>query len=210
MPAVVHHLEVEVVPLLTKMGLPRWVILEIAAQVAGERVNITADDAPPVVGFETWRWGTRYSREHTELKRLGWVPCEQDQVSGIVNEGMDLKLVFCNTDSNTGKVNRQPKNINEKGPASCRLIESNNPPIYLFPELNLRPKRPNLWYFCSYFCDAHIGIEISRPIEEIGGIVSDFSTRIIVAQPGEIPGVRRHVIPQEFADVPKPRVTRKG
>lgn len=212
MPAAVYADETQVVPLLTKMGLPRWAILEIASQVAGERVNVSPDDAPPVIGFETWRWGTRYSREHAELKALGWLPCEANQVSGLYHRERDIKLVFCNTDANTGRLNKQPKNTNEKGPASCRLIGSNAPERQssLFPVSDPVKNPPELWYFCAYFCDAHIAVEISMPVAEIGGIVSDFSTRIIVAQPGEIPGVRRHVVPQEYADVPKPKVTRKS
>lgn len=212
MTATVYADDTQVVPLLTRMGLPRWVVLEIASQVAGERANVSPDDAPPVIGFETWRWGTRYCREHAELKALGWVPCEADQVSGLYNEKLNLKLVFCNTDSNTGKLNRQPKNTNEKGPASCRLIGANAPDKQgvLFPIASPVRKRPQLWYFCAYFCDAHIAVEISMPVEEIGGVVSDFSTRIIVAQPGEIPGVRRRFVPRDYADVPKPKVSRKG
>lgn len=212
MPTAVYTDETQVVPILTQMGLPRWVILEIASQVAGERANVSPNDAPPVIGFETWRWGTRFSREHLELKRLGWTPCEENQVSGLYNEERNLKLVFCNTDSNTGKVNKRPKNTNEKGPASCRLIGSNASPKQgsLFPDTPPAKKPPQLWYFCAYFCDAHIAVEISMPIEEVGGIVSDFATRIIVARPGEIPGVRRHIVPREYADVPKPKVTRKS
>lgn len=200
--------ETEVVPLLTKMHLPRWVILEIAGQVAGERANVSSYDAPPVIGFETWRWGTRFSREHAELGQLGWEVCEEDQVSGIKNDALGLKLVFCNTDSNTANPKRSPKNANEKGPASCRLIGRNSGQKSLFP---VEPEKANeLWYLCCHFSDESICIEVSRPSNEVGGIITAFSDRIIVAKPGEIPGTRRTIVPQDFAEVPKPKVIRKG
>jgi hypothetical protein len=67
-----------------------------------------------------------------------------------------------------------------------------------------------LWYLCCYFCDAYVSIEISCPSSEANGFVTGFSDRIIVAKPFEIPGIRRDAVPQDFADVPKPKVTRKG
>lgn len=196
--------EAEVVPLLSQMKLPRWAMLEIASQVAGERANVSPLDAPPVVGFETWRWGTRYSREHEELKKLGWRPCEKDQVSGIANDELKIKLVFCNTSANTGTV-RSPRNINGKGPAGCRLISNNSGQMSFLPIEEVH----DLWYFCCYFCDSYISAEISRPDAEVGGIITHFSDRIIIARPHEIPGIRRHKVPEEYADVPRPTVTRK-
>lgn len=209
MPARVYVDETEVVPLLTKMRLPRWVILELTEQIAGERANVTDDDPPVTAGFETWRWGTRYCREHTELKKLGWERCEKDQISGIKNDALKIKLVVCGTDSNTGNPNRSPRNRSEKGPTSCQLIAKNGSQLSLFPE-DSKDDDYDLWYLCGYFCDSHISFEVSRPCSEVAGIVTDWSDRIIIAKPGEIPGIRRHVVPQDFADVPKPRVTRKG
>jgi hypothetical protein len=197
--------ETQVVPLLSQMKLPRWAILEIASLVAGERANVSPLDAPPVVGFETWRWGTRRSREHPELKKQGWQPCEKDQVSGIRHDELRLKLVFCNTNANTGTV-RSPRNTHEKGPANCRLIGKNSSQLSLLPDDDIVY---DLWYFCCYFCDAFIAIEISRPDLVVGGFIRNFSDRIIIARPRDIPGVRRHTVPEEYADVPRPKVTRK-
>src|ERR1700733_62839 len=107
--------EAVVVPLLTKMRLPRWVMLELASKVAGERANVTDDDPPSAVGYETWRWGTRFAREDETLKSLQWVACEKDQVSGIRNPELRTKLVACSTDMNTGNPNKSPKNLSDKG-----------------------------------------------------------------------------------------------
>jgi hypothetical protein len=68
----------------------------------------------------------------------------------------------------------------------------------------------DLWYYCLHLSEQYISIEVSRPNFEISGFVTSFSDRIIVAKPGEIPGIRRIVVPEDFAVVPKPQVSRKG
>jgi hypothetical protein len=207
MPTNVYTDETAVVPLLTKLRLPRWVLLELASKIAGERANVAECEPANVAGFETWRWGTRFCREDRTLKELGWELCDRDQVSGIRNQAVGIKLVVCNTDTNTGNPLRSPRNLAERGPASCRLIGNNTAQTKLgFIE---DENYDDLWYFCSYYCERFISLEISRPTSEMGGIITAFSDRIIVAKPGEIPGIRRFVVPEEFADVPKPQVTRK-
>jgi hypothetical protein len=109
--------ETVVVPLLTQMRLPRWVLLDLASKTGGERANVAAHEPPPVAGFETWRWGTRYFREDQTLKDFGWLLCEEDQVSGIRNAELGIKIVVCSTDANTGTP-KTPRNVTERGPAS--------------------------------------------------------------------------------------------
>jgi len=65
--------ETTVVPMLTKMKLPRHVLLELANKIGGERANVAEHEPSNVVGFETWRWGTRLAREDKTLSGLGWV-----------------------------------------------------------------------------------------------------------------------------------------
>jgi hypothetical protein len=67
----------------------------------------------------------------------------------------------------------------------------------------------DLWYFCLHLSEQFISVEISRPTSVISGIVTAFSDRIIVAKPGEIPGIRRVIVTEDFVDLPKPQVTRK-
>jgi hypothetical protein len=206
----VYFNETIVIPMLTKMRLPRHVLLEMATKIGGERANVREHEPPNVVGFETWRWGTRFFREEKSLSDLGWALCDSDQVAGIRHSELGIKLVCCGTDVNTGNPERSPRNLSERGANSCKLIGRNAGQI----EMQLDDDEPNephddLWYYCSYFCDKFISIEVSRPTSEIGGFVTAFSDRIIIAQPGEIPGIRRFSVPQEFAEVPKPQVFRK-
>jgi len=188
--------------------LPRHCLLDLATKIGGERANVAEYEPSNVVGFETWRWGTRYAREDKTLKELGWELCDSDQVAGIRHDELRIKLVCCGTDANTGNPTKSPRNLSERGVNSCKLIGRNAGQIEMgFVE----PDEPtyDLWYYCSYYCAKFISIEVSRPTSEIGGFVTAFSDRIIIAQPGEIPGIRRFSVPQEFADVPKPQVSRR-
>ena len=45
---------------------------------------------------------------------------------------------------------------------------------------------------------------------QVGGFVRDYSERIIVAKPFEIPGIKkRHSVPEDYAEVARPIVVRK-
>lgn len=200
--------EVVVVPMLTTMCLPRHAMLELGIKIGGERANVAAHEPNNVIGFETWRWGTRFLREDQILKDLGWVLCDRDQVAGIRNSKLGIKLVCCGTDENTGTA-RSPRNLSERGINSCKLIGFNAGQIDLFGDDTDEEERDELWYYCSHYSEKFISIEISRPTSEVGGFVTAFSDRIVIAQPGEIPGIRRFSVPEEFADVPKPLVTRR-
>ena len=189
------------------MRLPRWVLLELASKVGGERANVAAHEPVNVAGFETWRWGTRYCRGDSTLKGSGWRASDADQVSGIRNAELGLKLVVCSMDANTGNPAKAPKNLSVRGPASCKLIGKNSGQMrlaFMEDEAN-----DDLSYFCLHLSEKYISLEISRPTSVIAGIVTAFSDRIIVAKPGEIPGIRRVVVSEDFAELPKPRVTRK-
>lgn len=196
-----------VVPTLTQMRLPRWVLLEIAGKIGGERANVAPHEPKQVAGYETWRWGTRYFREDQTLRELGWIACDKDQVDGIRNHDLGLKLVVCSTNGNTGDVLRSPRNLSPRGPASRRLIEQNAQQLaFEFAE----EERPlDLWYFCVHASNRFISAEVSRPIAEVSGLITGFSDRIIVAKPGDIPGIRTISVTEDFAEIPKPSVTRR-
>lgn len=198
--------EAIVVPMLAKMFLPRHVMLDLVTKIGGERANVREHEPSNVIGFETWRWGTRLFREEETLKGLGWSICDRDQVAGIRHNEARIKLVCCGTDQNTA-TEKSPKNLSERGSSSRKLIALNSGQFRM--DFIKEEPRDDLWYYCPYFCDKFISLEISRPVSEINGIITKFSDRIVIAKPGEIPGIRRFSVPQEFADVPKPQVRRK-
>jgi hypothetical protein len=208
MTASVFSKEEEVVPLLTKMRLPRWVMIELATKIAGERANVSPVEPRTVRGWETWRWGTRYFREEKELLNLEWEICDKHQIPGIRNKALGIKLVFCNTDVNTASLSRQPKNIAERGNAARYLIKKNSGQIEM--DFIQDDDDDELWLYCLHCSENDLTIEISRPDAEAGGIITHFSHRIIIASKGEIPGIRRALIPDnDFAEVKKPKLIRK-
>ena len=90
-----------VLPLLNRLRFPRQTLIDIGIKVGGERANVAECEPPQVAGFEPWRWGTRFFREDEALKVSEWEACERDQVSGIRNPKLGIKLVVCAT-SRTG------------------------------------------------------------------------------------------------------------
>jgi hypothetical protein len=199
--------ETTIVPMLAKMRLPRHVLLDMGSKIGGERSNVAPHEPGSVIGFETWRWGTRFFREDATLRELGWTICDLNQVAGIRHRELKIKLVCCGTDNNTGNPVRSPKNLSERRANSCRLIARNAQQFKM--DFVKDEPQDDFWYYCSYFCDNFISIELSRPTSEIGGFITAYSDRIIIAQPGEIPGIRRRVVLEDFAEVPKPKVSRK-
>jgi hypothetical protein len=86
--------------------------------------------------------------------RTDWVLCDQNQVFGIRNEKVGVKLVMCSTDANTGDPKKAPKNLTDRGPAACRLIRLNERQMSL--GLVTEERKFELWYFCLHLSDQHI------------------------------------------------------
>ena len=206
---------VEVIPLLTQMNLPYAVLIDLVSKTAGERANVRWSDPQTAAGYETWRWLTRFSREEKELSKLGWVPCTHKQIDGIRHDELRMKLVACNMDANTGNPEKSPKSISDKGRATCDWINRNSHAQIRMDFGGAESQDPiddyDFWYFGVHICDAYSAAEISRPEMVSSGIISLFSPRIIIAEPGEIDGLnRKDDVPEEFAAVEKPSIARKS
>ena len=208
--------EPTVVSSLNGLRLPRGTMLAILTSVSGERANVRNSDPKTAKGFETWRWGTRFCREDEVLASLGWVACEHNKLDGIRNDDLRVKLAVCNMTANAGNPDpyRQPTNTNKKGVASCARIESNSSQLTMgFPiDTPVDPlDHYDFWYFGVHVTEKQISAEISRANLEISGFIKGFTERIILAQPGEIPGLRAFgPVAEDFAEVPAPSVGRKS
>ena len=207
----------EVIPELTRMGLPRDTLLDIFDRAAGERANVNGNDPAATGGVEMRRWLTRFLRESTALQERGWVACAHNKLEGIRNDRLRLKLVSLNTNAAAGMLAKMPISVAEKGPAVEKVIQGNFDRMIgdLFGEELKQPIDPideyDYFNFCVHVSDKQMSAEISRPVGLTAGFVTDYSLRIILLRPGDKPGlVRPETVPEDFADVGKPIVARKA
>ncbi|MGQ0660626.1 hypothetical protein [Sphingosinicella sp.] len=189
-------------------------MIDIFERALGERANVTASDPITTPGTEMWRWCTRFLRDHPRLQTLGWVVCRHNQIDGIRNDALKMKLVVINTDTHTGIVSKQPRNCADKGSAAELLVKNNHESDlgWLFePEVEDDPiSRYDFWYLCVHAGERYVSAEISRPDLIISGTIRNFSERIILCKPGQIPGLRRpEPVPEDFAAIDKPIIIRK-
>ncbi len=203
----------EVVPVLTRLRLPKEVLLDVVDRATGERANVTESDPSGTAGTEMRRWCTRFLRDEPSLRKLGWTPCTHSQVDGIRNDELQVKVVFMNTDARTGVPSKAPHSVSEKGNLTERFIQRNSESGThdLFGNDEIQESDPianyDFWYLCAHASERHIAAELSRPIGLTAGIVDQYSDRVILWQPGEKDGLRRGpTIPEDFADVQLPDV----
>src|SRR3546814_8279972 len=133
--------------------MPRTVMLDILSLTVGERARVTASDPITTPGTENWRWATRFCRDDLRLRERGWVSCRHDQIDGIRNDILGIKLVAINTDARTGVPSKIPSNVEDNGPAAARLVERNlGQATFSF----IRNELPSplacygIWYFCLH------------------------------------------------------------
>lgn len=206
----------EVIPQLTRFGLPKEVMLDILDRAAGERSHVNSDDPVSTPGNEMRRWLTRFLRTDKRLKALGWVACAHDQLEGIRNDRLQRKLVPLNTDSRAGMPSKEPTSVSDKGSAAEKAIKGNEDRRQgnLFGDPQPAPDPINDYdflYFCVHASDKAVSAEISRPSGLIKGFVATYSERIILTQPGERPGLRSpDAVPEDFAEIEKPTIIRKA
>jgi hypothetical protein len=205
----------EVIPRLVELGLPKHILLDIFDQAAGERANVNGNDPYATAGNEMRRWLTRFLRQDKRLQALKWVACAHNQLEGIRNDELRIKLVPMNTDAQAGNPSKSPTSVSDKGPAAEKAIKGNEDRrqgrLFAEPEAEPDPlDRYDFLYFCAHASDKSLSAEISRPSGLVSGFVATYSERIILCQPGEKPGLRRpDPVPEDFAEVEKPTITRK-
>lgn len=206
----------EVIPRLVEWGLPKDIMLDIFDQAAGDRANVTGSDPVSTPGNEMRRWLTRYLRDDQRLKALGWVACAHNQLEGIRNDKLKIKLVALNTDAQAGMPSKSPISVSDKGPAAEKAIKGNEDRrqgrLFPEPEPEADPlSNYDFLYYCVHASDKSLSAEISRPSGLISGFVATYSERAILCHPGEKPGLRRpDPVPEDFAEIEKPTIIRKG
>ncbi len=205
--------DVQVVPRLFQLRLPKDILLDVLDKAVGERANVTGSDPLGTPGTEMRRWTTRFLRDDIRLRKLGWKPCAHSQIEGIRNDSLQMKVAFMNTDQRTGVPEKSPANVSDRGSVAELLIAHNcsagQSELFDVPA----PEDPILaydfWYLCAYVGEKHVAAELSRPTEITNSFVSDYSERIILWRPGDKPGLRRpDSVPEDFAEIELPTLTR--
>lgn len=205
----------EVIPRLIQLGLPKDVVLDVLDKAVGERANVNSNDPVSTPGNEMRRWLTRYLREDQRLKALGWTSCAHNQLEGIRNDALKIKLVPLNTDAQAGMPSKSPISVSDKGPAAEKAIKRNEDrrQSRLFIEPEAEPDLLDSYdflYYCVHASDKSLSAEISRPSGLVAGFVATYSERIVLCQPGERPGLRRpDPVLEEFAEIELPAIIRK-
>ena len=190
-------------------------MVEILEKAAGERANVTSSDPITTPGTEMWRWATRFMRDDPVLRELGWVACRHGQIDGIRHDGLKMKLVVINTDAATGMPEKLPQNCADKGPAAEKAIKNNikldQLTMFESDEVDDPIAQYDFWYLCVHASERYISGEVSRPDAIVARTIRSFSERLIFVKPGDMPGLKRpSPVPEDFAEIDKPALVRKG
>ncbi len=216
MPLVVKHQEFEVLPHLEAMSLPREVLLNIFDMALAEWANVNDDDPVETRLDEMRRWMTRYLRSDKRLRELGWTKCKHGKIEGIKHDAHRLKVAAVNTDARTGVISKIPSNVSKKGPQTKLLTDQNSavaePDMFGYVKAICDDpvSKYDFWCFCVHASDKSKSAEISRPIGFVDGFVRDFSTRVILLEPGQYTGRRKpEPVPEDFAAIEQPSISRR-
>lgn len=178
---------------LEKLRTSRELLQEVAAAMVAASNECTENDPSGARGWRSWQMGTRRARE-LHCGNDGWVKDDTDQIPSILNEVIGIKIVVCNTDDGTCIARREPQNRSRKGPATERLVETNQTELFTgahvpHPDsvgargesIVIKPKFAPLTYIlCVYQEGDDHRVELSRAVESSGGYFAKFDERIFI------------------------------
>lgn len=193
MPATIVKNFIEIGNRLSALRTSREWLLEVAEAMIAASNECTDNDPNGARGWRSWQMGTRRSRE-LHCGNLGWVKDDTDQIPSILNEEIGIKIVVCNTDDGTCVTEREPQNRSRKGPATERLVESNQADLFagghvphpdsvvvLHSSADTRKATSLLTYMlCVYQELDEIRVELSCAVEASGGYFAKFDERIFI------------------------------
>jgi hypothetical protein len=213
---------VEVGNRLEELHLTREQILDVVDAMVSAKADCTPNDPAGAPGWSAWRMGVRRLREVVGTQD-GWEKDEVDQIPGVINKELGIRLTVANTDDATGLKleDRRPQNWSRKGAATDRIMQVNQGSFMGALEESLKvvqlkptPKeyRPIVtWYICTYCEGDEFRAELSCPAGLDNGYFTDFIERIVIvgSEAGDEAPVRRRKTGEDDGsefDVP---VTRK-
>ncbi|WP_145748640.1 hypothetical protein [Nitrospirillum amazonense] len=188
--------EMEVVPRLEQLGLPKAALLDVVRAAVGSRRNATPFHPLSAAGQFSWIEGT------THLRRVfvpqGWEVCRRDNIESIFNESVGIKVVFQNADR-AGDPLYDPIASSKKGAGSARAVELGQ--YELFPEHKIKETAEitaAAWMLFVYADGDDVRAELSCPIAINDEKYDGFHERILLVKKGEWDG------PNPLADDSEP------
>src|ERR1700722_12302147 len=127
MPAKVWKKPIDVGNRLDKLfRLKKEQFLEVVEAMVRAKADCTPNDPPGSRGWSAYKMGTRRLREVT-LSEKGWEKDDTDQIPGVINKSLGVRIVVANTDDATGleETGRIPQNRSQKGAATDRVVQAN-------------------------------------------------------------------------------------
>ena len=217
---IVKH-PIEVGNRLEELHLTRDHILDVVDAMVSAKADCTPNDPAGAAGWSSWRMGIRRLREVLGTEDE-WERDEIDQIPGVINKALGIRLTIANTDDATGleQKDRLPQNWSRKGAATDRIMQVNQSSFMGVLEESLKvvqlkpaPKdsRPVVtWYVCTYCEGDEFRAELSCPAGLDNGYFTDFIERILIvgADADEAPVRRRKSGEDDGSDFDVP-VTRK-
>jgi hypothetical protein len=193
MPAQVWKKPVDVGNRLDKLfQLTRDQLLEVVEAMVRAKADCTPNDPPGSRGWSAYKMGTRRLREITLVER-GWEKDDADQIPGVINKSLGVRIVVANTDDGTGveEDGRIPQNRSQKGAATDRVVQVNQLSFMkaLDESVKVVPLKKTsevpagqiiTWYVCTYGEGDEFRAEISCPKVIEDGYFADFYERIFL------------------------------
>jgi len=171
--------------------LKREQLLEVVEAMVRAKADCTPNDPPGSRGWSAYKMGTRRLREITLVEK-GWEKDDADQIPGVINKSLGVRIVVANTDDATciDLDGRNPQNRSQKGAATDRVVNANQLSFMKALDESLKvvrlkqkpasPAHIATWYICTFSEGDEFRAEISCPKVIEDGYFADFYERIFL------------------------------
>lgn len=166
---------------LSKIGLSRDIVVEVARSAAAARAESLPVDPSGTPGTLSYTHGVRALR--LKLLQNGWRVSRQGNVESTVNDDVNVQLLFQNVDVACNLL-KKPRAISRKGAASRELVLSGQYDLFDSYEdeyiNHIFGKVPTVWLICVSVDGFSVHAEVSCPKMFGGCQFEGFHQRLFV------------------------------
>jgi len=178
---------------LSKIGLSRDIVVEVARSAAAARAESLPVDPSGTPGTMSYTYGVRALR--LKLIKHGWRESRQGNVESTVNDEVNVQLLFQNVDV-ACNLFKSPRAISRKGAASRSLVLAGQYDLFDHPDDEAAScffgKVPTVWLVCVSVDGFSVRAEVSRPKMFGGCQFEGFHQRIFVLEEEFEPNIDRY------------------